>query len=150
MSIDVSDIRSPVLRLVEPPPPEEQTELDIRQDRCRHIHIRLVAKTRSATCSQCGKEIDAFDVLLEYAPGERRWQHWHTLANAAQKTLERLRAEERKTKARLKNASRKEATVAVAEEQARTERERFAIAEAARDIGEKCRRIERLTRRRST
>jgi hypothetical protein len=141
--IDVGDIIAPVLQLV----PGGHTTKVQGYSFCRHGRTLLEAEQRVVTCRDCGKTLDAFDVLLEYAQGERRWQSREAECRDAAKRLEELKSEERKVKARTKNASRKEAAAAVAAEQVRTERERLVIAELARDAGALCRRIDGLTRR---
>ncbi len=148
-AISVADIISPVLGVVDHTP-ADATELAETAGRCRHAKIRVAREDRTVSCGQCGKKLDPFDLLLQYAKGERRWQHFAKLVREAETKLTEIKDEERKTKARLKNASRKEASTAVAAEQTRTERMRIEITETARDIVEKCRRIEQLARRRTT
>jgi len=109
----------------------------------------LDEETRTVEC-HCGASLDAFTLLLQYANRERDWRYYDVERREAQKRLDELKAEERKTKSRLKNASRKDAEVAVAEERARGERERIQISEAVRDMTQLCRRLERLTQRRRT
>lgn len=157
------------MNLVTPPPekPEEQapeaTHDNVRHvafgqqsavtDRiyqCRHHSYKLDREQRTASCGACGAGLDLFQILLDYAHGERLWRHWDSERRRKADELAELKAEERKTKARLKNASRKEADAAVAAERVRTERERTEISDAARDITQLCRRIERLAQRRRT
>jgi len=147
--IDIADIISPVLGVAEPTAPANQTAVAFEPGFCRHYQVSLDGKQRTVSCSDCGKALDAFDVLLGYARGERRWQTWDTLVREAQERVHQLKVEERKAKARLRNASRKDADAAVAAERVKTERMRIAIIESARDIKEACRRIERLAQRRA-
>jgi hypothetical protein len=149
-TIDIYDIISPVLGLLEPEAPTRQTKITSDRSACRHRQIRLDGDQRTVTCTGCGKALDAFDVLLDYGRGERSWRTWDSLISAAAQNLERLKTEERKTKARLQHASRKDALAAVDEERVRTERMRLEITERARDIGQLCRRIEQLAHRRGS
>lgn len=129
--------------------PARQT--DIKRDSfCFHRRHMLDEGTKTVSCGTCGAPLEAFQVLLDYAHRERHWRYLDGEAREAEKRLGELKAEERKTKARLKNASRKEADAAVAAERVRTERERTEISDAARDITQLCRRIERLAQRRRT
>lgn len=150
--IDVSDIISGVLGLVPEETPAEQPKLtgDEPHERlyCTHHSIIVSAHDRQVTCRTCTRVLDPFDVLLGYATKERSLREWATETRAKQTELEALRDEERKVKARVKSASRKDAHTAVAAERARGERERDQIIQAARDIAAGCRRIERITQRR--
>lgn len=115
--------------------------------RCRHHSYKLNADTRAVRCGACGAELDPFEVLLEYARSERMWRHWDGEARILRGELAQLKADERRTKARVKNASRKDASEAVAAERVRGERERFQMLEAARDIIARAKQIDRLARR---
>jgi len=144
--IDVGDTIAPVLQLV--PRPAEQTKLrGWGYDKCRHQRTELDSETRAVACRDCGKALDAFDVLLEYARGERNWQHWQREQSAAAARVQQLKEEERKVKSRTQNAMRKDANAAVAAERARTERMRHDAIQAARDVAAAARRIERLMQR---
>jgi hypothetical protein len=114
---------------------------------CRHRVPVLDAEARTVECEGCGKALDAFQVLLEYADGERRWQGWDQSVREKARELEELREEERKVKARTKNAARKEADMAVATERLRTEKMRQDAIQIARDIVAAGKRLERLNRR---
>lgn len=146
--IDVAEIISPVLGVVPPAPPEAQNETVGYRRFCRHHRTVLDEQRRTVACRDCAQALDAFEVLRELALGERRWVSREKEAREAAERVARLKEEERKTKARTKAASRKDAQTAVAAERARTERERFEITQAARDIAALCKRIERLTDRR--
>lgn len=142
----------------EPPPDNlrhvnfgQQSEVALRTyESCRHRSYKLDINDRTVNCGICGAQLDAYQVLLDYAHGERLWRHWDQERLQLMSKLDELKAEERKTKSRLKNASRKDAEVAVAEERARGERERIQMSEAVRDMAQLCRRLERLTQRRRT
>lgn len=115
---------------------------------CHHHSYQLEGKRRVVRCGGCGAELDPFEVLLAYARNERTWRHWQGECIRKRAELGALQAEERRTKARLKHASRKDAAAAVAEERARGERERMQMADAARDIVTRAKRIDRLARSR--
>lgn len=128
----------------------QQSDIEERDRHCRHHSYKLDSTTRTVRCGVCQSQLDAFQVLLDYARDERSWRHWDQERSRQMTQLEELKAEERKVKARLRNASRKEADEAVAHERARSEKERFEIIQAARDMGELARRIERTATRRRT
>lgn len=113
---------------------------------CRHVRTLIDADTRAVSCIDCTKTLDAVDVLLEYAHRERTWHHWEQDTRLAEKRLAELKEEERKVKARTKNAARKEADAAVATERARSEDERLMIVVKAREMARICQHIERLAR----
>lgn len=146
--VNVQDIIAPVLGVVERAPPANQTEIGPGYRFCRHGQVQLAMEGRAVSCVTCGKTLDAFDVLLEYAQREREWRYFEKQISEAHERLEKLKSEERKTKARLKHASRKEANAAVAAERATQERASLEIVEWVRDIRQKCASIERLALRR--
>ena len=158
MRIDVPPPAKPTEVSPEPAPDNvlhvnfgQQSEIDsARRLRCHHHSYKLNSRERTVTCSACDAQLDAFEVLLDYARAERNWRNWDTERLKQMAQLDELKAEERKIKARTRAASRKEADAAVAHERARSEKERFEIIQAARDIGELVRRIERTATRRRT
>ena len=86
---------------------------------CRHRSYILDKDERSVTCEECDKNLDPFDLLVDLSRSEG---YRATVDADRQKTAQRLaylKGEERKVKARLKNALRKDADAAVAEERAR-------------------------------
>lgn len=125
-----------------------QTTVKGSPKHCRHRVPVLDAEDRTVACEGCGTALDAFQVLLEYADGERRWQGWDQSVREKQRELEALKDEERKVKARTKNALRKEADMAVATERLRTEKMRRDAIQVARDVVAAGKRIERLMQRR--
>lgn len=128
----------------------QQSELADRPlTRCRHHSYKLDSKRRGVRCGSCGADLDPFEVLLEYAHKERTWRQWDAETIRKRAELATLIEEERRTKARVKHASRKDATAAVAEERVRSERARMQIAELARDIIGRAKRIDRIARTRS-
>lgn len=120
---------------------------DARLFPCRHVSTVVDEVQRTVACATCEAPLDPIQVLLEYARKERHWRQWDAEVSRCHDQLAELKAEERKVKARTKNATRKEADSAVAEERVRTERERLLMAELARDAGALCRRIDGLARR---
>ena len=147
-NIDVSDIISVVLGVAPQAQPEPQNDTVGYRRFCHHHRTVLDEQRRAVACRDCATALDAFDVLLEYAHGERRWVSRLGEVREAEQRLAALKEEERKVKARTKAASRKDSNAAVAAERARGERERGEIIQAARDIAAGCRRIERITQRR--
>lgn len=116
---------------------------------CRHLSGYVVSEAeRSVTCTACGATIDPIDVLLSYAREERRWRNWRAETGKQVAKVEALKAEEKRVKARTKNASRKDAQVAVDAERARAKREKdvavWAARAAAREVAKALRAIERL------
>lgn len=124
---------------------------EVRQERpfhCSHHSYVVAPQDRTVRCGACGAQLEAFDVLLQYANKERRWRHWEAETFRKHEELAQLRAEERKAKARLKYALRGDPEFAATEERIRGERLRHQIIEATRDMSQTCRRLERLVQRR--
>ncbi len=144
--IDVGDIIAPVLQLI----PGGQTTKVQGHSFCGHDRALVDVALRVVTCRDCGKTLDAFDRLLEYAQGERAWQSREKECRDAAKRLHELKAEERRVKARTKSASRKDSDTAVRDEQARTEKMRLEVIQAARDVGALAKRIEQRCQRKGT
>lgn len=86
---------------------------------CSHARMELDTKARSVACGTCGQQLDAFQILLDYAVRERNWRHYDVELRELSKKLEELKAEEQRVKARTKTADRKEAAAAVAAERQR-------------------------------
>jgi len=127
----------------------EIAERGAKPQPCRHLSTVVCEVNRTVGCSTCGAPLDPIKVLLEYARHERHWRHWVHEVDVAKARLKEIHAEERKAKARLRHALRKDAAVAVAEERVRTERMRMDIIELARDLGQASRRLEQLAQRRT-
>lgn len=145
--IDVGDIIAPVLQLVPGTGGETNRVKGLGYGLCGHKRTQLDADKRAVTCRDCGKTLDPFDVLMEYARAERVWQQWDRDTDELRREVARLKEEERKVKARTQSASRKDAAVAVEAERARTERARQDTIELARDVAGLARRIEALQTR---
>jgi hypothetical protein len=125
----------------------KQTEIKRGRRKCHHRGtLDLDEETRAVTCGACGDPLDAFEVLLEYANRERRWQYYDKEVREAAERLAELKKEEVRVKARTALASRKDAAAAVEHEQQATFVRRRAIADKARDIAECARQIARLAR----
>lgn len=89
--------------------------------------FRLDEDARLVQCVECKQVIDPFEVLLEYARDERMARNYRGEVQQLMKQKAALEDEERKAKARTRNASRKDAEHAVAEEKRRqAERDRSA------------------------
>lgn len=84
-----------------------------RQKWCSHRRFALDAEAREVRCQGCGKLLDPFEILFEYATEERSFENWRQSVIDQGKKLAELRAEEKRIKARTKNASRKDAKAAV-------------------------------------
>lgn len=142
MAEDGPDI-APVLQMV----PRAQTTVKGSPRFCRHRQTVVDESDRTVACGSCGKALDAFQVLLEYARRERHWQCWDQEVGNKTRELAELKDEERKVKARTKNAARKDAGEAVAAERARTEKTRHEVIMAARDVTALGKRIEQMMTR---
>lgn len=127
---DENEQIAPVLRLVTP----AQTDVISSSRHCRHVATILCGDSRRVSCAGCGALLDAFDVLMSYADGERNWRYWESEARTARLELAELKAEERRVKARVAGALRRDADHAVAEERSKTIEQRRAIAGVAKQV----------------
>ena len=101
---------------------------------CKHLHIITDRKRRTIQCEDCKEVLDPFDVVYEYAGGERMYHHWRAEETRVRRRLYQLKEEEKRVKARTRNASRKDAETAVAAERARWEERMGRIAFDALNI----------------
>jgi hypothetical protein len=125
----------------------KQTEIKRGRRKCYHLGgVALDETTRAVTCRACGDPLDAFEVLLEYANRERKWQYYDKEVREAAERLAELKKEEVRVKSRTASASRKDATAAVEHERQASFVQRQAIAEKALDAAEIMRQIARLAR----
>lgn len=125
------------------------TETRIVRDRervCRHLQYELELDTRVARC-QCGAQLDTFQILLEYARAERHWRHYATEEREIRERLAALAAEERRIKARIRNARRRDPESALEEHRKRSAARDRTIAWNAREIEEMAARIRKLMER---
>lgn len=77
-----------------------------RDSVCEHSHVHIRQYQHKVICRRqsCGAEVDPFDVLMKLA---RKWEHATYLQFEIDKQeakLELLKAEEKRCKARIKNA----------------------------------------------
>lgn len=73
-----------------------------RQKWCSHRRFALDAEAREVRCQGCGKLLDPFEILFEYATEERSFENWRQSVIDQGKKLAELRAEEKRIKARTK------------------------------------------------
>ena len=73
---------------------------------CRHSKLYVDAESRAVSCRGCSAHLDAFSVLLDFANKERHARHWDRERLDTQKRLHELKAEEKRVKARLRNAKK--------------------------------------------
>lgn len=112
--------------------PGKQTELK-RSGFCSHRQVVVDTSVRTVTCSTCGADLDAFTWVADYARQERTLRHWEKEQQRHAKIVADLKDEEKRIKARTRNARRKDADVAVAEEREKWETR---LGRAASDLRE--------------
>lgn len=75
---------------------------------CRHPSVLVGDDFGDVECGNCGVRLEAHQVLLDYARGERQFQSENERAKAElaklQKEIAALKAEERRIKARIRRA----------------------------------------------
>lgn len=86
---------------------------------CRHPRYTLDTEERAVLCRDCKEVLDPFNILVQFAEGERRALSYKKSLEETRGELDELRAEEKRIKARTRNASRKDAEKAVADERKR-------------------------------
>jgi hypothetical protein len=101
---------------------------------CLHHQPQLDTRTRTVRCSACRADMNAFDILLEYAHNERHWTSRQKQARELSERVKELEAEEQRIKARITAASRKEAGAALEEERARHEERNRLITKDASEM----------------
>jgi len=117
--IDVAGIIGPVLGLFDSESgPEVRSEYGA--GRCWQHHACIDGLARRLYCSKCKADLDPFEVLGRIAHAADRRQYVADETRVLTARLEELKAEEKRVKARLKSALRKDATAAVEAERART------------------------------
>lgn len=78
-----------------------------KQRTCTHTHVFVIKNRHVVVCRSCGDQVDPFDVLLQLTH-EWGWAtHWQQKREDDAKEVERLKAEEQRIKARIRNARRK-------------------------------------------
>lgn len=76
------------------------------ENRCRHRRLSIDQEHRLVECKECGAEVDPFDVLWDYAVNERQLYNVEKRRKELYEELNRLKREERNTKARLRRAKK--------------------------------------------
>lgn len=110
---------------------------------CRHVRMLIDEENRSISCEVCEKPLDPFQICLDYARRERNWRHYETEEHKTRKKISELEAEEKKLKARIRNAKRKDADLAVEAERKRHSEQHYRTHANARSIVELAERIMR-------
>ena len=77
---------------------------------CKHPLIDVNECLWRIECRSCGEVLDAVHVLLEMAKLERSCAHWTNAEARAKESLALLKDEEKRIKARIRRAMRKETT----------------------------------------
>lgn len=101
---------------------------------CQHRQMVVDESKRTIECQSCGAVLDPFDVHMQYARRERSWRYWDRERKQAEARVEELKAEEKRIKARMANASRKDADTAVQAERERWREKRQKLAWKAKEI----------------
>jgi vacuolar-type H+-ATPase subunit I/STV1 len=83
--------------------------VDDRPHKCKHHSVEVGSKKRIVVCTACGEYLDAFEILLQYAYDERRFNYHRGQLAEIEKKIAELQAEEKRVKARLKRATKKDA-----------------------------------------
>lgn len=74
---------------------------------CSHTYAYIYEQDRLLECRDCGASIDPYKFLAQFAHKERRLGYTKEEIASAEKRLAELLADERRTKARLRNARKK-------------------------------------------
>ncbi len=82
---------------------------------CLHDRYTVVYQQRLVTCNACGATLDPFVIVERWARGHAVRDGYRKQVADLQKKLVELHAEERRIKARTRNARRKDADLAVQE-----------------------------------
>lgn len=118
--IDVGAIIGPVLGLVQGSIAPETSLGYGKTGHCWQHHPRVLQLERRVECSKCGTALDPFDVLVTIAHNEAQQRHAADEWRKHKEELAAMLAEEKRVKARTKNAARRDARTAVDAERART------------------------------
>ena len=81
---------------------------------CVHARYKVVSEQRKITCRDCGGDLDAFDIVLRVAYRQATREDIEQAIRDKRVELARLTAEEKRVKARVRNANKKDADAAVA------------------------------------
>lgn len=130
--IDVAGIIGPVLGLLDAEPPDVQSHYGGRAGCWQHVP-RVNVLERTVVCGRCEVALDPFDVLAKIAHANGNRAYYANETRELARRIEELKAEERRIKARMRNALRKDATEAVNAERARTLESRRRCVEKAKE-----------------
>jgi len=128
---------------------ELETKIRDKDYRCLHRQTVLDTEARTVTCRACRKSLDPFDLLLSLAREERWFDMWEREGKKLRARLAELRKEEQRVKARVKNASRKDADAAVAAEREKLDDERRRLTYKAREIEQLAAQMRRILKDRA-
>lgn len=113
---------------------------------CRHRHTDLYPRSRQIVCADCGKLLDPFDLLLQYANRERSWRHYETEEQETRARNATLLDEEKRIKARIRSAKRRDVEEALELQRKQLRERERRIEMNAREIAELAGRIARAVR----
>jgi len=85
--------------------------LDVRRRSfgdCRHVRVLVDADLRRVECRECGEILDPIEVLLQFASKERQFSYRKDALENIQRRVQELSKEERRIKARISRAKKKE------------------------------------------
>lgn len=117
------------------PGDDDETEITRSGAGCLHrAQMQLDTASRTVRCTRCDTQLDAFQILLQYAQRERSWRYYDREAKQLYAEIDKLREEEKRIKARTRNAARKDAEAAVQAERERWRETRRKLAWYARDL----------------
>lgn len=88
---------------------------------CIHASYTVNGEQRRVTCNACKAQLDPFEIILQWANRQRVRENLDDDIREKRKALEQLYGEEKRTKARLRNAKKKDAEAAVAKALAKQE-----------------------------
>lgn len=110
---------------------------------CNHKQYVVDLGLRTVRCSACAADLDAFSILAALTRQDGYLARREQEARKLGARVSFLKSEERKTKERLKNVTRKDADAAVAAERAKWEKRLRRIVHNAREVARLAGKIER-------
>ena len=78
---------------------------------CRHARVYIYQDDRRLECKDCGAAVDWYAFIMQQADGHRRLRSYEQSIARARKELDALKADEKRTKARLRNARKRLAAI---------------------------------------
>jgi len=78
-----------------------------KASRCKHLRVDIDDELRTVICSDCREELDAVQVLVEYANRERLMAYKHDTVSALNRKIDELKKEERKIKSSIRYVKKK-------------------------------------------